>query len=1413
MDNKKKCLLKLTRDALIVANTGQPFSRLGVISICASHRGTKRKVQPEDLFTKIMDSDLPKAIREKEIETYLRDKNRLFDDYNQEREVSFDYGGRFLWELLQNADDAMCPVDTPPSDLIGIKGLGFKSVLEIADMPAIYSDPFHFYFSADDSHRLLQERGITEPPPLTFRIPHDNPNIEDIIDLVDEYPTIISLPFKDEAAQKKVERELKNLSEFFLLLSQHVERVEVVWPDGQNRQWRIDRDHDGELKDGDIHVEFIEDSHVKDTKRFRRWANIWSPEGIGKRHSVACCLPLSSTGIVQVWGETFPLYSFFPTEEFLPFRALFHASFDLDQSRKHVRDQDNEEILDQFEMLLDRILDDVPAEISLKAFFSKDEPNEKTLAYTLWERFKSVLRKTEFVSCIGGKKVTPPKARLWEFNLGHVLRPDGEKVIKKSLIEPKLLRDNDLRKALYSLGAESLEKEQYLILLRYCQNGNRDDCQKALEAFFAILKDLVKSFPYKQGECYLSICRKIPCWWIIDGNARSLSDQPPFLRKKPEASVPDWLRFDALDHEFLEFLNEIESKDDNGPPKIWNEILSGQLLNDTREELLNHFLVPTISANSEKDWWKQHGGEVLHLYQLWTKDLQFKGNPVAIWNDYNRKSLGNSLFLPTDKGWLPSWQCYAGVSWGGPQSFDTFFRDINERGVLQEPDEWPVDIAENKDHWEKILRYAGVSWEMKLTYRSASDKGWEISGQSGSWSTECPFPLLINEGDWKNYLLSLEPPGFYRKTQFDSDTKIHEQWGIEFFPDALPENPMDRLKVIKPIAEEAKDSDMRYSYQKGGGYPGRKKGHLKAFASWQIDDFSWMPCKQSLLDNRLTLPPDKVYMPGKGIGGLLPEINIKIPEGQEGRDIATFLTQILNVRETLPLSGEMIWKEWIEKLPSAAKRTIDHGVAIKATRMLYRSFIDIHEEKPEWFDEISNIPCLKWNQEGKSERLDFNSSSDIYWLDEPYLAEPNTRVELLQRFNIFILEQEQGKKAADWYEIKPLSTIVQVKPDFYAKDQETTNIIQKRYEERFNSLRVASSLANLPKPENLKILAVDNLRLRIIKEEQIISAPRVRIWKEDGLTLLDRARKWEALGLALVQRQTRKGLSNLFENLLRAQDGDEVLQRLRDLGVPEAAIEDLESDFQEAVTANTEEPLDQKTKDEEIHTEDVDDSVNQDLTQETESAQESSISDPTDTGKGERQGKEKPHSGKVSQSRRKKGEDAENWVRSNISDLLSISDWTVSSQAERDNLNRESDIVLSHPNLGKYHIEVKHVESGEIFWSEREVSKAEDHKDKYWMVVVRPGYAKYEHNIIWFWNPLEDFKGLPRHGRWFWRTETDDPKIVISGWDVPTPRKRQDATHFTFVIKVIKEFLDGFQPNTSRGLVSLKEKIGQIEQD
>ena len=167
----KEVLFDLTDDALYVANGGHPFSRRGVIGICASHISEKADVASDNYPDR--DEDLVSAIQKREMTTYKNDSNRLTSDSRGEREISYDYGGRFIWELLQNVDDALGPNDRTNADLIGSKGLGFKSVLEVTEAPEIHSGPFRFKFSPDETQKILKGEGIHENPPrLAFRIPH-----------------------------------------------------------------------------------------------------------------------------------------------------------------------------------------------------------------------------------------------------------------------------------------------------------------------------------------------------------------------------------------------------------------------------------------------------------------------------------------------------------------------------------------------------------------------------------------------------------------------------------------------------------------------------------------------------------------------------------------------------------------------------------------------------------------------------------------------------------------------------------------------------------------------------------------------------------------------------------------------------------------------------------------------------------------------------------------------------------------------------------------------------------------------------------------------------------------------------------------------------------------------------------------
>ena len=147
-DIMKEVLFDLSEDALYVANGGHTFTREGVIGICASYLSEKRDIQSDHY--QCNDKDLISQIGEGEIELYKTKagKNRIKADASQERETSHDYDGRFAWELLQNADDVGSS-GRQPAELIGTKGLGFKSVLKITEEPEIHSGPFNFKFSPE----------------------------------------------------------------------------------------------------------------------------------------------------------------------------------------------------------------------------------------------------------------------------------------------------------------------------------------------------------------------------------------------------------------------------------------------------------------------------------------------------------------------------------------------------------------------------------------------------------------------------------------------------------------------------------------------------------------------------------------------------------------------------------------------------------------------------------------------------------------------------------------------------------------------------------------------------------------------------------------------------------------------------------------------------------------------------------------------------------------------------------------------------------------------------------------------------------------------------------------------------------------------------------------------------------------
>ncbi|MBI3799165.1 MAG: hypothetical protein HY268_19655, partial [Deltaproteobacteria bacterium] len=1012
MLDDRKCLIRLTEEALLVANTGQGFTRRGVVAICASHLGTKHNYTPSDPCPSEPDDCVLEAIRERELQTYKTNPDRIFSDFREEEEIQHDYGGRALWELLQNADDAMSPPETTPAQLIGSKGLGFKSVLELTEEPQIHSGPFHFHFSTVETRTLLQG-GMPpnqDPPPLIFRIPHPGAANNGVKDLLNKgYVTIICLPLREEA-RPKVHKWLKDLDPRLLLFCQYLRTLELGFPDGQSRLYEVNRGDFGLLKDADITVQVVESTLggviTEHTLHYRRWAATKDAKNGGKRHSAAICLQIKEGQLVP-FADTPPLHVFFPTKESLPFRALVHASFEVEQSRQHVREMDTE-LFSLLGGLLARIVHEAPPAVVLGAFVPEREPSSEP-AQRIWELVKAVLQECTFVPTIGGDLVKPGGTWLWSHELGTVLDPVSEAVKKSALVVPELMEF--VRKPLEILGASELTVSKYPHLLQHCLNVDSEACLKAAK----VLRQVVlksSEMDEQTSNSHISTCRKVPCWWTDDGQARALEEDRPLLKSRPKQSPPKWVELDALDEQFRKRVEELllsKEADQQGGGKRWYDLTSGHLLEADDHNLLHKVLIPTLARHPEDEWWSEHGGETLQLFVQWAGEPEFEKTSLVIWEKEERIRLAHCLKLPTNRGWLSTGQCYAGEAWGGPDSFDDFFREVTDRGVLKAPEQWPDKIQPlDPEKWKGRLRYAGVSWEPKLL-RFKSSEGLRFRVQDtppNPWmkSSKDNRGEVRNWSYWNDYCSSLK-----QKFPSSGTTRLREQWALEFFPECLPEEALDRISILTLMSKVVVKSYSKMEFKLDNR---KSPAFVDSLAIYQLQKVAWLPCKPSLLHEDSYVAPFEAYMPGKGLGGLLPEVNVDLADGQEGRDLATFLTQTLKVRETLPGPTDKQWTEWLNKLPEVAGRSKKDITS--TARELYKKILGF-DRKPLESVQVKLVPCLVWSDTAGEEMrqgtsaegtaLDFRGKNDVYWLDKSYLDDQSVKGELLRKgAAIFLLE-------------------------------------------------------------------------------------------------------------------------------------------------------------------------------------------------------------------------------------------------------------------------------------------------------------------------------------------------------------------------------------------------------------------------
>ncbi|WLA99873.1 hypothetical protein [Bradyrhizobium elkanii] len=1404
---RSEVLIRVTDDALIVANDGRPVSRLGVLALCASdlsEKSGREDEQPED-YPDTSDRELLQAIANSAIGVYRADANRPKRDLRHERGVTADYGGRYLWELIQNADDALEYGTADAAELIGTKGLGFISVLEITDRPEIFSRPFTFYFSKADTEALLRTRLGKHIRAPTFEIPHlatETPEISEI--LRQGYATAIRLPFRNAEIAANVRDVVERLDHRFLLLSQRIERLQIEVA-GQVRKIEISRSPVA-LGIEEISLSMRAAGGHASVCRWTKWLRQWKHEGEDKRLSAAVCLPQGDDAVPRALAEDDKpsVYVFFPTDETIGARAIVHVSLEVTENRKHFRNGErNALVYARMRELIAGILAAVPAEVALDAFGRVDPKTASGAARELASTVLGAVKETPFVPTIGGEKVRPRDVTVWTGRFGTALRSDATELKSYHLLHPSVNGRNAVLKA---LDAKGISAQEFFGAMRYCRNGTSAECRNAVDVL------LLEGLPLIEWQPHPYWIEQVPCWWTEKDSARPIAGGI-LLYSRPQ-QWPDFIHADALSPEAHHHLATIDAKLSADPSLkhrhgVWKDFVVRQFVH--KGEYLEKALLPVMEKMTPQAW-EEHGWDVLRWYREWSPERKFDDIPVLpiVWRgrqdvDPFRWRLSRALRLPTEKGWQSAEQCYAGRTWGAPKSFRAYFRDVGNRAVVRPLRIWrePLRREAELDLWKGLLRFAGVAWEPKLVMADLSDVTDEYKRRYLSGFNRCDFDLRI-----------------------------------EHFPEclAMETRLLPTLEAGRTLLATAQKYPAQYLP------PLKQKPQtLKTnFARHQLETTEWLPHRKSLLFPNRAVAATDVYLAGKGIEGLLPEIAVPDVEPRRRNELLRFLKSI-GINDSLPTDG-WAWIDWMQRLAEASRQSMaDKGTLFEVAKTLYRRFFSLAVDEV-YAPPGLRVPCFTRGE--TSEHLAFVPAREAKWLDQPIFEAPDIRRALLAHgYRIFILFLSQAEGADTHLGVSRLSDSVSLTPVSAGIDDEGTALTAAHYRSRIRALRavVPEGQRALLK-EDLRVEATPALSISMRAEGGMeIVAADVRAFRNQHGTMIvaGEGAYLRGLGMGLAHyvignpRHTA-----IFENILSATDDDEVIERLRDQGVPAQELDAVHEAMAKERTGSTISSHGRAPEDVEADAEGL-------AAPPTSTAVPAQPVATQSRPAGDRAAAAvrsapstattaSPTGGHSAPTRAVVGTTGQTAVRV---ERLGTNAWTTRGSGnwnplaaaeagqhaedwlytkltaafpgrpivrnERDASNRESDFVV-HFDERTFHIEVKRLGTlpGYIYWSDLEFAKCGGLGDEYCLAVLLPSSDEYE--VAWLWRPALELANAERFVDWIWEGRRSD-QLPDGSWQPVSPPPMPPRS-FTYRIALTSGLI-GSLPRDAADLALLKSRV------
>jgi hypothetical protein len=698
---------------------------------------------------------LQEAIRqfqEKQLEVYKADPSRIIRDENSAEAVISDHLGRWLFELIQNCDDAEATkicihiTDTavyiadngkgfqpdavesisgthlsrksPGS--IGRKGIGFKAVYAITRNPQIFTlDDEGLEFNRSKAEGLLHTRGFNNIEPddvpyqwLPFYVPRkESANSDGILAELNTFNTVIKLAFTSDELAGELIKKLHGFPSHGLLTFKHVCNLDVL----RNKQMYFQLSVEREETVYEIYDTRIEPkqtawvvakqslqtpSQVLDSvdKKQRGWL---------ERVELLVATPRDNQGIARPTVDYYPVHVFYPTEEPCPVRIMLHAEFLVSSDRKGILSFEetpyNAWLAEKLaiaaaEFIKDRYDSREPAAY-LRLLKPIPDLIHRPVAKVLWDKLIIHAREHFFLPNIEAKLVLPC-AKAWM--LGKLIAPPlARKIlcvtpIGASVVHPSVDEDNDARQVLVELRCGLVDVDVICRAISEANGAKEVQTEWLLACWQWVSAWVEEGGQARDKEARQKQAKSLP---IIPVNrarytADSLSTDIVTWREDSSAiEIPDWAPLHFVENWFRDRLLATGEKD--SVYKFACEIG----IQKPGKNVLKRAV-----ANAIRNYWDKKSGNPsryidfimmagweIHTGSVDDKDVDEKLRRCPVLSRIEGRA---------DSFWVPAYRAYFGQEWG-EVLLPELYREV--QGVF-----WVKQVGDEFEKARRVLEWLGV---------------------------------------------------------------------------------------------------------------------------------------------------------------------------------------------------------------------------------------------------------------------------------------------------------------------------------------------------------------------------------------------------------------------------------------------------------------------------------------------------------------------------------------------------------------------------------------------------------------------------------------------------------------------------------------------------------------------------------